>query len=176
MKFEFSTLLERVDVAGQKRYKNEKTYHRDVYWEDWFDDACRKIINSINLSERSSLSLHAWRYLDGEDDKRNHQVDFSDFASAVMRIRNNIETAVFECTVVYDTVIKCVARTTLNDEDDIAIVFADGIIKTFWTNSKSDAHKTLNKRKYQNDASVYNRGMKEAYFSIKDDNKEKLLW
>lgn len=60
------------------------------------------------------------------------------------------EQDIFEIEVVRGTVIKITARISYDARRDIifALIPQTGVVKTIWSNLKTDKHKTLDKKKY----------------------------
>ena len=123
-----------------------KLYHVSVYWQDAFNAKISKL-----LSKPHKYSHHALERL--YEPNRSHEIDASELESAINYIKTNRIQA-FECEVDNNgRIIKFVIRTRLNNKEDVIVVFMDKgdclLIKTYFTNSNKDKHKTLNKSKYQ---------------------------
>ena len=119
-----------------------KLYHKEVYWEDWFNNSAKELVNS-NLM----LSKHMSDHLDNPNYK--HDIDIKQLYLIVKELQNNLFVTPFEVEVENNKVTKCVIRTKYNDNKDITIVFRKGLIVTCWLNDKNDLHFTLDESKYE---------------------------
>lgn len=121
-----------------------KLYHISVYWQDAFNAKISKL-----LSKPHKYSHHALERL--YEPNRSHEIDASELESAINYIKTNRIQA-FECEVDNGRIIKFVIRTRLNNKEDVIVVFMDKrdclLIKTYFTNSNKDKHKSLDRSKY----------------------------
>ena len=117
-------------------------YHKNIYWEDWFDKGARKLIKS-NLT----LSQHLIEHLNNTDDK--HKIDVNKLYSIINTLRHTNPLEPFEVEVEDNKVVKCVIRTKYNDDKDICIVFRYGIVVTAYLDDVNDNHATLDYSKYE---------------------------
>lgn len=119
-----------------------KLYHKEVYWEDWFNEGAKNLVNS-----ELKLSRHMNEHLDNVDDK--HDVDICKLYLIVKELKKNMFVMPFEVEVDNGKVIKCVIRTKYDDKRDISIVFRYGLIITAYLNKNVDLHNSLDYSKYE---------------------------
>lgn len=117
-------------------------YHRDIYWEGWFDKSAEKLVKSNFI-----LSQHLIEHLNNADDK--HKIDVGELYSIINSLRHTKKLEPFEVEVEDNKVVKCVVRTRYDDDKDICIVFRYGIIVTAYLNNINDNHITLDYSKYE---------------------------
>ena len=117
-------------------------YHRDIYWESWFDKGARKLVKSDFI-----LSKHLIEHLNNQDDK--HKIDVGKLYSIINTLRHTNPLEPFEVEVKDNKVVKCVVRTRYDDNKDICIVFRYGIIITAYLDDINDNHETLDYSKYE---------------------------
>ena len=118
------------------------SYHRDIYWESWFDKGARKLVKSDFI-----LSKHLIEHLNDQDDK--HKIDVGKLYSIINTLRHTNPLEPFEVEVKDNKVVKCVVRTRYDDNKDICIVFRYGIIITAYLDDINDNHETLDYSKYE---------------------------
>jgi hypothetical protein len=119
-----------------------KLYHKEVYWEDWFNESAKNLVNS-----ELKLSRHMNEHLDNVDDK--HDVDICKLYLIVKELKKNMFVMPFEVEVDNGKVTKCVIRTKYDDKRDISIVFRYGLIVTAYLNKNVDLHNSLDYSKYE---------------------------
>jgi len=119
-----------------------KLYHKEVYWEDWFNEGAKNLVNS-----ELKLSRHMNEHLDNVDDK--HDVDICKLYLIVKELKKNMFVMPFEVEVDNGKVTKCVIRTKYDDKRDISIVFRYGLIVTSYLNKNVDLHNSLDYSKYE---------------------------
>ena len=119
-----------------------KLYHKEVYWEDWFNESAKNLVNS-----ELKLSRHMNEHLDNVDDK--HDVDICKLYLIVKELKKNMFVMPFEVEVDNGKVTKCVIRTKYDDKRDISIVFRYGLIVTAYLNENVDLHNSLDYSKYE---------------------------
>lgn len=125
-----------------------KLYHKEVYWEDWFNESAKNLVTT-----ECDLSNHLWKHIDEDEDKR-YDIDLSLLYFIVKRLskhglRDNNREGIFEVEVENEEVTKCVVRCIYDKNRDISIVFRKGLIVTAWLNDKNDLHFTLDESKYE---------------------------
>ena len=115
-------------------------FHREVYWESYFDEQSLKLVESI---ER--LSDHFYERM--ESGKKRYDIKVRQLYFIIKDIdKENCHP--FEVEVENGIVVKCVIRTRYDDDRDISIVVREGFIVTAWLNMKNDYHVTLDRNKY----------------------------
>lgn len=119
-----------------------KLYHKEVYWEDWFNESAKNLVDS-----ELKLSRHMNEHLDNVDDK--HDVDICKLYLIVKELKKNMLVMPFEVEVDNGKVTKCVIRTKYDGERDISIVFRYGLIVTAYLNENVDLHNSLDYSKYE---------------------------
>lgn len=116
-------------------------YHRDVYWEDWFDGASRNLVlESLNFTK------HMMEHFSSKNDAR---YDYT--VSGVLNARRNLlhfHYNPFEVELINGVLTKAVYRVGYDKTRDISIVFRRGVIITAWLNNKTDSHSTLDVSRY----------------------------
>lgn len=115
-------------------------YHREVYWEDSFDEQSLILIKSIK-----HLSTHLWEHIEQSTQPR-YDIDVTTLYYIIKSIENCYP---FEVEIIDNKVIKCVIRLRYDNDRDISIVVREGFIVTCWLNNRNDFHLTLDKSKYE---------------------------
>lgn len=117
-------------------------YHKDVYWESYFDEKALSLVNDRYSEHLLECLLFA--------PNKQHAINTHTLNRIIDNIKNkNIRYNIYEVeTDKFGNVVKAVFRTSYNDKMDISIVFSCRCVVTAWLNDKRDTHNTLDNSRY----------------------------
>lgn len=116
-------------------------FHREVYWEDWFDEASLELVKNLG-----GFTFHMHEHFSNTTEAR-YDYTSKGVVDAILNIRKQ-QCKPFEVELINNNITKAVYRIEYDNTRDISIVFRRGFVITAWLNNKTDKHSTLDSSKY----------------------------